>query len=136
MEFRSPFWEKKEQGIGFILSDEAVPTWWTQFPVQSNLLTAWIAATAMRNFQALGPGRRLAACLQSLAAIFQLDVAFLQQQLVTFSIQDWMTAPYIRGGYSFETVGSETARARLHQPMEVLCSLQEKLCMKVLRWLQ
>jgi monoamine oxidase len=118
MEFSSSFWEKKEQGVGFILSDEAVPTWWIQFPGQSHLLTAWVTATAMRNFQALDEEGRLAACLQSLANIFQVDLAFLKQQLVTYSIHDWMKAPFIRGGYSYETVGSETARARLHQPLE------------------
>jgi len=118
MEFRSPFWEKKEKGIGFILSDEAVPTWWTQFPGKSNLLTAWIAAAAMRNFQALDAAGRLSSCLQSLAALFQADIAFLKDELVTYRIHDWMTAPYVRGGYSYETVGSGMARARLHQSLE------------------
>ncbi|MDO6435306.1 NAD(P)/FAD-dependent oxidoreductase [Flavitalea sp. BT771] len=118
MEFRSPFWEKKEKGIGFILSDEPVPTWWTQFPGKSNLLTAWIAAAAMRNFQALDAEGRLSACLRSLAVLFQVDVAFLKQELGTYSIHDWMMAPYVRGGYSYETVGSGAARARLRQSLE------------------
>jgi monoamine oxidase len=118
MEFRTPFWEKKEKGIGFILSDEPVPTWWTQFPGKSNLLTAWIAAAAMRNFQALDAEGRLSACLQSLAAIFLVDVAFLKDELVTYSIHDWMTAPYVQGGYSYETVGSGAARSRMQQSLE------------------
>jgi monoamine oxidase len=118
MEFRSPFWEKKEKGIGFILSDEPVPTWWTQFPGKNNLLTAWIAAAAMRNFQALDAEGRLSSCFRSLAALFQVDVAFLKDELVAYSIHDWMTAPYVRGGYSYETVGSGTARARLHQSLD------------------
>jgi len=118
MEFRNRFWEKKGQDTGFILSDETVPTWWTQYPDESNLLTAWIAATAMRNFQALDEAARLEACLQSLAIIFGIDIDLLKAELVTYSIHDWMTAPYIRGGYSYETVGSEAARARLRQPLE------------------
>jgi monoamine oxidase len=118
MEFRSPFWENKKQEVGFILSDEAVPTWWTQHPGESNLLTAWIPATAMRNFQALDEAARVEACLQSLSAIFGVDIDLLKAELVTYSIHDWMTAPYIRGGYSYETVGSEAARARLRLPLQ------------------
>lgn len=118
MEFKSRFWEKKGDDIGFILSDEAVPTWWAQHTGADHLLTAWIAAAAMRNFQTLDEVSRLEACLRSLAAVFSIDVAFLKAELVTYSIHDWMTAPYIRGGYSFETVGSETARALLRQPLE------------------
>jgi monoamine oxidase len=118
MEFKSRFWEKKGDDPGFILSDEAVPTWWAQHGEAGHLLTAWIAATAMRNFQLLDEVSRLEACLRSLAAIFSVDVAFLKAELVACSIHDWMTAPYIRGGYSFETVGSGTARALLRQPLE------------------
>lgn len=118
MEFRSSFWENKEMGIGFILSDEPVPTWWTQFPGKSKLLTAWIAAAAMGNFRALDAEGRLRSCLRSLAALFRVDVAYLKDELVAYSIHDWMTAPYIRGGYSYETLGSGTARARLHQSIE------------------
>jgi len=117
MEFRTRFWTKKQE-TGFILSDEAVPTWWTQYPAGNNLLTAWIASTAMRNFQTLDEVARLEACLRSLANIFGVDVTFLKAELVTYSMHDWMTAPFIRGGYSYETVGSEGARARLRQPLE------------------
>jgi len=118
MEFRSRFWEKKEQGTGFILSDEAVPTWWTQYPGESNLLTAWIAATAMRNFRALDEMGRLKACMDSLAAVFGVDVTFLEGELVTYHIHDWLSEPYVRGGYSYETVGSDAARARMHEPVK------------------
>jgi monoamine oxidase len=72
----------------------------------------------MRNFQALDAEGQLSSCLRSLAALFQADVAFLKDELVSYSIHDWMTAPYVRGGYSYETVGSGTARARLHQSLE------------------
>src|SRR5882757_2231393 len=118
MEFKTPFWKKRAEDIGFILSDEAVPTWWAQSPGQDNLLTAWVAAGAMRNFQALDEDARLASCLHSLASIFRVDPVFVKEQLTAFSVHDWMKAPFIRGGYSFETVGSEPARRRMHLPLE------------------
>ncbi len=118
MEFKSSFWEKKGKDTGFILSDEAVPTWWTQHPDGSRLLTAWIAATAMRNFRALDEQTRLKTCMDSLATIFGVNVDFLKGELAAYHVHDWMDEPYVRGGYSYETVGSGTARALLRQPLE------------------
>jgi len=115
MEFKKRFWE---EGIGFVLSDEPVPTWWTQDPSSDRLLTAWIAATAMRNFQALSAGDQLQTCIRSLASIFRVGEDLVREQLAACSIHDWMKAPYIRGGYSYETVGSEAARKQMHQPVE------------------
>ena len=115
MEFKTSFWE---EGVGFILSDEPVPTWWTRHPSSDRLLTAWITATAMRNFQALSAEDQLRSCIRSLASIFKVREDFLRGQLVACSIHDWMKAPYICGGYSYETVGSEAARKQMHQPVE------------------
>jgi len=38
--------------------------------------------------------------------------------LVTYHIHDWLSEPYVRGGYSYETVGSDAARARMHEPVK------------------
>jgi monoamine oxidase len=115
MEFKTCFWEK---GVGFVLSDESVPTWWTQCPSSGPLLTAWIAATAMRDFQAWSAGEQLNACIRSLASIFHIGEEFVREQLVACVVHDWMGAPYILGGYSYETVGSEEARKQMRQPVE------------------
>lgn len=115
MEFRKRFWE---DGVGFVLSDEPAPTWWTQDPSSDKLLTGWIAATAMRNFQTLSAGDQLRTCIRSLASIFKVGEDLVREQLVACSIHDWMKAPYIRGGYSYETVGSEAARKQMHRPVE------------------
>lgn len=118
MEFKTLFWEKKGKNIGFVLSDEAVPTWWTQYPAEKPLLTAWLAASAMRNFQALDEEGRMDACVGSLASIFQVEPGVVREQLVAYTVYDWMKAPYVHGGYSYETVGSEAARKRMHQEVE------------------
>jgi monoamine oxidase len=41
LQFKTDFWTSYAEDIGFILSDEAIPTWWTQSPVQGKLLTGW-----------------------------------------------------------------------------------------------
>jgi monoamine oxidase len=120
LEFKTAFWkEKKKTGQTlFILSDEPVPTWWTQPEDANTLLTGWLTGDNMRAFQNLtGPGR-LDACLSAVASIFTVDRTFLQRQLTASRILDWSAAPYIAGGYSFEAINGAEARAILSQPVE------------------
>ena len=118
MEFQQPFWEKKGKGVSFILSDEAIPTWWLQSPDKSNLLTGWLTGSALKKFQQLDPNARIQCCLQSLASIFDRDIRLLEEQLKEIYIADWPSAPFIQGGYSFDTVEGSQARTILRTPIE------------------
>jgi monoamine oxidase len=40
--FREAFWFERKKISGFLLSDEAIPTWWTQLPDQTPILTGWL----------------------------------------------------------------------------------------------
>jgi monoamine oxidase len=51
LEFKKAFWENEETAklaasslkeMGFLLSDEEIPTWWTQYPNHSTILTGWL----------------------------------------------------------------------------------------------
>lgn len=118
IEFREPFWEDKGKGVSFILSDEEVPTWWLQSPENSSLLTGWLTGSAMKRFRTFDKDRRMDLCLQSLASIFGRDIGFMREQLVASYVADWPSAPYIKGGYSFDTVESENARRLLCTPIQ------------------
>ncbi len=120
MEFKKAFWkkEKKDNQTLFIISDEPVPTWWTQPENDSCLLTGWLAGQLMYNFQLLSQAERIESCLQSLAAVFSLDKEELRQSLSAILVLDWSKAPYILGGYSYDTVGAENARSLLSQAVE------------------
>lgn len=118
LEFRRPFWldEKPAGRTLFVLSDQAVPTWWTQTDDESGLLTGWLSGDRMRRFQELEEAARLESCLQSVAAIFSREPEWLRSELVASLILDWSGASFVKGGYSFETVGAAEARAVLSQP--------------------
>jgi monoamine oxidase len=119
LEFRTPFWREIRPGAQtlFILSEQSVPTWWTQADEASTLLTGWLTGENMRRFQALGPHDRLASCLSSLAAIFSRDIALLEDQLAAFRIFDWREQPYVHGGYSFDMVTTPACRQLLRAPV-------------------
>jgi monoamine oxidase len=115
MEFKQAFWlekKKKEQTL-FVLSDQAIPTWWTQADEDSVLLTGWLAGERMHRFQQLDEDGKRASCLRSLAAIFSRKTEELQNELVAMRVLDWAGAAFVRGGYSYETVESSAARSLL-----------------------
>ena len=120
LEFKSAFWlEKKHKGQTlFVLSDQEVPTWWTQAAEGSRVITGWLAGGGMKRFHDLDEAGRLGSCLRSLAAIFSRDVEGLRRELVASLVLDWAGAPFVRGGYSFETVEAAEARAVLSRPID------------------
>jgi hypothetical protein len=36
------FLEREKSNAGFIFTNEQVPTWWTQLPVDNSILTGWL----------------------------------------------------------------------------------------------
>ncbi|MDF2430623.1 MAG: hypothetical protein JWP44_254, partial [Mucilaginibacter sp.] len=55
LEFDKPFWENKTKGkqtgkilknMAFLFSEEEIPTWWTQVPQYSPVLTGWLGGPA------------------------------------------------------------------------------------------
>jgi monoamine oxidase len=120
LEFRTAFWRGKEaqDQTLFMISDQPVPTWWTQTGSTDTLLTGWLPAGGMAAFLELGRQDRIDRCLDSLAAIFNVDRGFLSSQLVASLVVDWLDAPYILGGYSYPTVAAPKARALLSTPVE------------------
>jgi len=118
LEFKRAFWldEKPAGRTLFVLSDQAVPTWWTQTEEESGLLTGWLSGDRMRRFRQMDEAARLESCLQSMAAIFSRKTEWLRSELAASLILDWSEASFVKGGYSFETVGAAQARAVLSQP--------------------
>jgi monoamine oxidase len=119
LEFRAPFWREIRPGAQtlFILSRQAVPTWWTQEGDASTLLTGWLTGEDMRRFRELGSQERLERCLSSLAGIFSRDPAWIGDQLVAYRFFDWLEQPYIHGGYSFDMVMTPACRRILQTPV-------------------
>ena len=116
LEFKTPFWENGDaEKIGFILSDEAIPTWWTQYPVASNILTGWLGGLPAEAKKELNELELLELALQSLANIFNLTLRELRDSLIAIKVVNWTTAPFTLGSYAYDTVESKDARNVLRQ---------------------
>lgn len=101
----------------FMLSNETVPTWWTQYPAQYPVLMGWFAGPRTEKYKNVVDGEILNLALSSLASIFQVKQAFLREQLTHHRIVNWSADPFARGAYSYSTPESRQAQAELVRPV-------------------
>lgn len=117
LEFRQPFWQEYEKELGFLFSEEIMPTWWTQLPHPAPVLTGWINGPQAASFTHISKEKILQYALYSLAGIFGLPVVFLERELVASQITDWGIDPFAGGAYSWDMLPSKKARQFLRQPV-------------------
>jgi monoamine oxidase len=118
LQFRSAFWKKHKKDIGFLLTDEEIPTWWTQLPGETPLITGWLGGPRA----AAKAGETTVSMLQSslwcVSNLFRVSPGFLEQELVHHKIISWSDQPYAKGGYSYDTCESAAAKRILSQPVQ------------------
>jgi len=118
LRFKSDFWNSaKTAKIGFILSGEAIPTWWTQYPAASNLLTGWLGGLPAEAKKHLDENQLLELAIGSLANIFNKPETELCEELVAWKVVNWTTDPYTLGSYAYDTVESHRVRILMQRPV-------------------
>lgn len=127
--FRETFWEDRRvvraatslelEEVGFVQSpDEDVPTWWTQHPVRSPLLTGWVGGSKATELGRLGDAHVVEAALESVAHAFGVARAYAKDRLVRAWHHDWCADPFARGAYSYPLVGGARAGSALARPID------------------
>lgn len=125
LRFRKAFWKEKQVAgqndlarMGFLFSQEEIPTWWTHFPQDEPVLTGWLGGPRAKSLQQLPKTALVEKALLSLGHIFRLTVEELQEQLVSAGYYNWSEDPQFFGAYSFTAVGADEAIAFLKSPVE------------------
>ena len=118
LQFSDAFWVKQSKQPGFIISDQVIPTWWTQLPNRSNMLTGWLGGPNAEALQNADEKIILRMGLESLANIFSVSIDTLHSLLRSWKIIDWSAMPFIGGAYSFATIETTAARKLLKTPLE------------------
>jgi len=116
--FKTNFWKDHPGSIGFLLSDEEIPTWWTQLPHENNLLTGWLGGPPAVTKSGDSDEMLLSSALLSLSRIFHLPLQSLSNNLLFHKIICWHNDPYTKGAYSYSTLGSAEARKILLKPVD------------------
>ena len=104
--------------MGYLFSNEEIPTWWTQAPQHTNILTGWIGGPEAAEKTNDSNAEILRQSLQSLANIFNRDEEQLKQKLLNYHIVNWTADELARGSYAYDTVGADEARFVLNEPVE------------------
>jgi len=127
LEFDTPFWEDKAteelagmslKDMGFVLSNEAIPTWWTQMPQHSPVLTGWLGGLPAAEKKDAPDEEILQLSLQSIGNIFKRNPEELKDKLVAFDVANWTADPFTRGSYAYDTVEASEARKILGEAVD------------------
>src|ERR1700751_1637882 len=87
--FRERFW-KIYGRFAFIISFEGdIPTWWTQEPLTSNVLTGWAGGSAAEGLLNLSRGELLDCAIRSLSRIFGKAERWLRERVDGIYYHDW-----------------------------------------------
>lgn len=126
--FKSRFWRDQQphlDDLSFLFADDELPgTWWTAAPDPTPIITGWVggasnvAAIKARVEAHGGADALLVLCLETLARVFDLEVARLQQMLIGWHTHDWQLDEFARGAYSYVPVGALDASDRMAEPVE------------------
>ena len=118
LQFSTPFWLEYRKDIGFLLSEEAIPTWWTQLPDTFPLLTGWVGGPQAARFTDTAKETIVDQALQSLANIFTMRVDQVKALLTAAYVVKWQTNSFSLGAYSYSKLFTEAARKLLNEPVQ------------------
>lgn len=118
LQFKEAFWQKKKKNIGFLITDQNIPTWWTLCPRDYPLLTGWLGGGPIDTWKETSDETILANALQSLSVIFDMEVAQLEKILTASYVANWRKEPFSLGAYSYNTLASATAIKTVQTPVD------------------
>ncbi|QJX49090.1 NAD(P)-binding protein [Hymenobacter taeanensis] len=125
LEFEEGFWQEPSADVGqpmpnmgFLFSDAAVPTWWSQLPDSRPLLTGWVAGPAAAALRETADAELLTLALNTLAYVFGSTTSFLRRHLRAHRVVNWGADPFARGAYAYATVSAAAAHEVLNHPVD------------------
>jgi len=120
--FRTPFWERIRNGryrdAAFFRCDrQAFPTYWTQLPVRTELVVAWVGGPKAIALSGVAETDLAERALNGFGALFnQPELA--RKEFERGLTHNWSRDPFARGAYSYIAVGGGDARAVLAAPVD------------------
>lgn len=123
--FKDVFWDNEEfrekatqlHKLGFLITDAAVPVWWTD-PHQRSLLTGWLGGPEAEKVSHKNDEELLQEAIRSLAFIFGTNDSFIKDQLTHSRVINWNRDPFALGAYAYATVNASEAIKKITEPVE------------------
>jgi monoamine oxidase len=120
--FRTAFWERIRDGrygdAGFFRCvGQPFPTYWTQFPLRSELIVAWTGGPKATALSGIPQAELIGRALNGFGILFG-EPARAREEFEDGAMHDWSHDPFARGAYSYVAVGGGDARAALAAPVD------------------
>ena len=126
---REPFWAAERFArrarsqtivrLAFLhTQDEDFPVWWTTYPVDAPMLTAWCGGPRARELAMLSEEETVARAVAALGRQFGVHRREARRMVLAAWLHNWHTDPYSRGAYSYMRVGGNEAPAKLARPLK------------------
>lgn len=112
--FSERFWQ---EDLGFVFSDEMIPTWWTQYPTRNNILTGWAGGPVAERISAHSEQEINEIALHAVARTFGITVEEIRSKVKQSWVFNWTREPDANGAYSYSTLQSREARKVLQTPL-------------------
>lgn len=123
--FGSRFWSRLSadgwtlQKMTFLFSgDEDFPTWWTLYPIEQPILTAWSPADSAERLSKLFNEEICERAIQSLSRVLHVPLDLCRAELVASYTHNWQTDPYSLGAYSYVASGGSEVQRELAEPLD------------------
>lgn len=123
IEFNDPFWENEEivgkkrmKNLGFVFGNTRIPTWWTQAPAKTPILTGWFGGPPVRNFKKLNNEGLLQLATDSLSKLFHVDHSIILEKMIAWRVYNWAADEFSMGGYAFPSLNRHKYIALLAEP--------------------
>ncbi|MEP6615945.1 MAG: NAD(P)/FAD-dependent oxidoreductase [Ginsengibacter sp.] len=120
VEFSHAFWEtgevRKAEKLYFLFSEEKIPVWWSQLPDTTPMLCGWLAGPRANEMHATNQ-EILEIAIGSLTSIFGMSSSSIQKIITGSYVHNWVTDPFSRGGYSYNSMTTEVGKKTLRTPI-------------------
>ena len=123
--FKTKFWENKtlqkklEENLDklfFLFSEASVPTWWTQYPSSTPLLTGWLSGSKAKKRMHNSEKEIFEEAMQSLSFIFEESESDLKAKLKAWKVVNWSKDEFSLGSYPYATVNAEKHIGKIFKP--------------------
>lgn len=113
--FKKSFWQSD---ANFFFSDNVYfPTWWTQLPDTTPTLTGWLGGPKVKDIAKKTDEELQEIALESLSKLFTISIDAINENILFAKVFNWQNKTVAAGGYSYDTIKSQSARDILKTPL-------------------
>lgn len=123
LKFATRFWEKlSKEPLGYLHAGPEwdFPTWWSQMPMRTSILTAWQGGPRAAELAELSEKEKVHTAIKTLSYLLDVKAAKIEDELQAWFAHDWSRDPFSLGAYSYVGLDGDRKAKALAEPQGAL----------------